>query len=154
MAWQRCAPSVLLAKTSGGQYYWPPPATVQNGRVVASKELTAAGRPLSWQYEARVAGPSWFAARCFGEHQPRYTHMAAHNQFAHTNALMVTVGGRRPTSPEDAARFVAEIDALIRYAPNIPTQSLRKRALGEYHKARQYFADQASPNHVREHIAD
>ena len=115
---------------------------VSNGKVIRRRELADAGKPLIWEEAVEVERPSWFAARCFGRHKPCYAHMGANNQFAHTNALVVTVGGRRPTSTKDAERFVAEIDALIRYAPNIPTQELRRDALGEYRKARRYFASQ------------
>ena len=95
---------------------------------------------MTWEPTVDVTGPCWLAARCFGEYQPRYLHMDGHNLFAHTNALFVTVGGKRPSSAEDAGRFVREIDGLIEYAPRIPTDDLRTRALEEYRKAREYFA--------------
>jgi len=116
---------------------------VRNGKVVASREMTDPAKGMTWEYTAKVAEPSWFAARCFGEYEVRYKHMAAPNQFAHTNAVFVTVGGKKPSSPADAARFVKEIDALIEYAPNIPTEELRARALAEYDKARKFYAEMA-----------
>ena len=117
---------------------------VRNGEVLAHKDVPDATRGLRWDLTADVAGPAWFAARCFGEHRPRYAHMGARNQFAHTNLLFVTVGGKRPRSAADAKRFVREIDALIQYAPNLPTQALRTRALAAYGKARKYYAQQLS----------
>ena len=96
-----------------------------------------------WAGRSPVEGPCWFAARCFGAHKPRYPHSASHNHFAHTNPLVVTVGGKRPSSSRDAARFLKEIDALIGFAPNIPTDALRSRSLEVFKKARAYFADMA-----------
>ena len=118
---------------------------LRNGRVIARKDLDAAdaGKGLTWAVAADLAEPSWFAARCFGEHAPRYPHQAARNQFAHTNLLFVTIAGRRPASSADAARFVQEIDALIDHAPKLPTDDLRRRALETYRRARRRFADQA-----------
>lgn len=116
---------------------------LRNGQVVARRpvgDLPAGG--MTWRTDVEVPGPCWLAARCFGEHRPRYVHAAAHNQFAHTNPLVVTVAGRRPTSPGDAARFVREIDALIEFAPRLPSEDLRGRALAAYRKARAYYAAQ------------
>jgi hypothetical protein len=87
-------------------------------------------------------GPCWFAARCFGESDVRYPHQTAPNQFAHTNLLMVTVEGKRPASAAHAGQFVQEIDGLIEFAPNIPSNSMRQRALKLYNEARQYYAAQ------------
>lgn len=98
---------------------------------------------MVWEPEVDIEEPSWLDACCFGEHVPRYPHTAAHNQFVRTNALVVSIGNRRPRSPTDAARFVAEIDALIDYAPQIPNSELRARALEAYRKARELFAAQA-----------
>jgi hypothetical protein len=72
----------------------------------------------------------------------RYPHQAAPNQFAHTNMFMVSVAGEKPSSATHAARFVGEIDALIQFAPNIPSDSMRQRALKLYDQARQYYAAQ------------
>jgi hypothetical protein len=118
---------------------------LQNGRVVASRELTTDGpnQGLDWEETLPVDEPCWFAARCFGEADVRYPHQACPNQFAHTNILMVTVAGRKPTSAATAARFVEEIDALIEFAPNIPSDSMQQRALKAYHEARRYYAAQA-----------
>jgi hypothetical protein len=118
---------------------------LQNGEVVSSREL-AADQPnqrLEWEEVLPVNGPCWFAARCFGETDVRYPHQTAPNQFAHTNILMVTVAGQKPNSAASAAQFVDEIDALIQFAPNIPSDSMRQRALERYRKARQYYAAQA-----------
>lgn len=117
---------------------------LQNGKVVASRELdtNTSSQQLEWEEFLPVDNPCWFAARCFGETDVRYPHQTAPNQFAHTNMLMVTVAGRRPRSAECAARFVEEIDALIKFAPNIPSDSMRQRALTLYNEARQYFASQ------------
>jgi hypothetical protein len=112
-----------------------------NGEVAAERKLEKFGGRFSWEKAFRVDAPCWFAARCFGTHRPRYPHSASQNHFAHTNPLVVAVAGKRPSSPKDAARFVAEIDALIEFAPNIPTPELRSRSLDVYRKARQYFAD-------------
>lgn len=56
--------------------------------------------------------------------------------------LMVTVAGKKPSSAVDAAQFIKEIDALIDFASNIPSDSMRKRALKLYHEARRYYAAQ------------
>jgi len=119
---------------------------LQNGKVVASRILTAdqAKQNLDWEEVLPVDGPCWFAARCFGETDVRYPHQTAPNQFAHTNMLMVTVAGKKPSSPADAAHFVKEIDALIEFAPNIPSDSMRQRALKLYNEARQYYAAQTN----------
>jgi hypothetical protein len=85
----------------------------------------------------------WFAGRCFGEVDVRYPHQASPNQFAHTNILMVTVAGENPTGAASAAQFIDEIDALIEFAPNIPSDAMRQRALRLYSQARQYYAAQA-----------
>jgi len=116
---------------------------LRNGRVVWEKPAGDVGQPTAWEFEADADAPCWFAARCFGEHLPRYVHHAAHNQFAHTSPLFVTLRGSRPRSPADAARFVKEIDALIAFAPKLATESLRRRATAAYSKARAYFASQA-----------
>jgi hypothetical protein len=118
---------------------------LQNGKVAVGLDVKQPGDPFKWTGTIDVKHPCWLAARCFGEHKGRYPHAAARNQFAHTNALFVTVGGRRPTSATDAARFVKEIDALIAYAPNLPTDETRRRAMAAYRKARAYFARQAQP---------
>jgi len=118
---------------------------LQNGKVIVGLGVERPGEPVRWTGTVDVKQPCWLAARCFGEHKPRYPHCAAHNQFAHTNALFVTVGGRRPTSPSDAGRFVKEIDALVAYAPKLPTDRMRQRAMTAYRKAREYFARQAQP---------
>jgi hypothetical protein len=57
---------------------------------------------------------------------------------------MVTVAGKKPSSSASAAQFVAEIDALIEFAPSIPYDPMRQRALEVYKQARQYFVAQAS----------
>lgn len=117
---------------------------LQNGRVVRSRELPRdqPHQELEWEEVLPVDKPCWFAARCFGEADIRFPHQASPNQFAHTNLLMVTVAGKRPTSATRAARFVDEIDALINFAPNIPSDSMQRRALKRYHQARTYFAAQ------------
>lgn len=118
---------------------------LQNGRVVASREL-ATDRPkqaLEWEEVLPVDKPCWFAGRCFGEADVRYLHQASPNQFAHTNILMVTVAGKKPTSATSAAQFVDEIDALIEFAPNIPSDSMQQQALKSYNEARRYYAAQA-----------
>jgi len=117
---------------------------LRNGRVAARRKLDDFDGHLAWEETLRVDEPCWLAARCFGAWKPRYPHSASRNHFAHTNPLVVTVAGRRPTSPRDAARFLEEIDALVAFAPNIPTEALRSRSLDIYRKARQYFADMAS----------
>ena len=115
---------------------------LHNGRAIARKDVDGVGADLTWQVVVDVKGPSWFAARCFGEHRPRYPHAAAHNQFAHTNPLYVTVAGRGSRSAADARRFVREIDALIAFAPKALAEPMRSRALAQYRKARAYFASQ------------
>jgi hypothetical protein len=55
---------------------------------------------------------------------------------------MVTVAGKTPADVASAAGFVDEIDALIEFAPNIPSESLRQRALKMYREARKYYAAQ------------
>jgi len=80
------------------------------------------------------------AARCFGTYRPRYPHSAGHNHFAHANPLVITVGGKTHRLPRDAARFSKEIDALIAFVPNIPTDALRVRSAEAFRKARRYFA--------------
>ena len=87
--------------------------------------------------------PCWFAARCFGEAETRYPHQVAPNQFAHTNILMVTMAGRTPTSACGAVQFIDEIDALIKFARDLPsrvdatacTDTVQRRL-------RQYYAGQ------------
>ena len=117
---------------------------LQNGKVVASRELTSDQneQTMEWEEVLTVDGPCWFAARCFGETDVRYPHQTAPNQFAHTNMSMVIAAGKRPSSPADAAHFVKEIDALIEFAPNIPSDSMRQRALKLYNEARQYYTAQ------------
>jgi len=117
---------------------------LQSGKVVASRKLTAdqADQTLEWEELLPVDGPCWFAARCFGETDVRYPHQAALNQFAHTNMSMVTVAGKKPRNSVHAAQFVKEIDALIEFALNIPSDSMRQRALKLYNEARQYYAAQ------------
>ena len=118
---------------------------LQNGRVVASRELTTDGpnQELEWEEVLPVGKPCWFAARCFGEADVRYPHQACPNQFAHTDILMVTVAGKKPTNAASAAQFIDEIDALIEFAPNIPSDAMQQRALKSYNEARRYYAAQA-----------
>jgi hypothetical protein len=73
----------------------------------------------------------------------RYPHQASPNQFAHTNILMVTVAGKKSTNAASAAQFIDEIDALIEFAPNIPSDAMRQRALKLYNEARRHYAVQA-----------
>jgi hypothetical protein len=119
---------------------------LQNGRVVASRELATdqSKQALEWEEVLPVDKPCWFAGRCFGEADVRYPHQASPNQFAHTNILMVTLAGKKPTSAASAAQFVDEIDALIEFAPNIPSDAMRQRALKSYNEARRYYAAQAA----------
>lgn len=116
---------------------------IRNGRTIAERELEEFTGTHIWKEPVKVLEPCWLAARCFGYHTPRYPHSGSRIQFAHTNPLFVTIGGRRPRSREDARRFLREIDALIQFAPNIPTEELRARALEVYGKARAYFAGMA-----------
>ncbi|UCG49497.1 MAG: CehA/McbA family metallohydrolase [Phycisphaerales bacterium] len=115
---------------------------LQNGRVIFSKKLTGFDGHLTFTHTVQVQTPSWFAARCFGAHEPRYAHSACRNQFAHTNASFITVAGKTPSSSRDAARFVSEIDRLIAFVPDIP-QELRGRSMQEFMRARTYFANMA-----------
>ncbi len=117
---------------------------LQNGRVVASRRpaTDATDHALQWEEVLPVDAPCWFAARCFGETEVQYPHQTSPNQFAHTNMVMVSVSGTRPRSAADARRFVEEIDALIRFAPHIRSDSMRQRALKLYGKARRYYAAQ------------
>jgi hypothetical protein len=117
---------------------------LQNGKVAASRKLLAdqTNQELEWEEVLPVDGPCWFAARCFGETDVRYAHQTAPNQFAHTNMLMVTVAGKKPSSAVHGAQFVEEIDALIEFASNIPSESMRRRAQKLYNQARQYYAAQ------------
>ena len=55
---------------------------------------------------------------------------------------MVTVAGKKPSSATSAAQFVDEIDRLIEFAPNIPSDAMRQRALRLYSQARRYYAAQ------------
>ena len=55
---------------------------------------------------------------------------------------MVTMAGRKPSSAESASQFAEEIDALIEFAPNIPSDTMRQRALKLYRQAREYYAVQ------------
>jgi hypothetical protein len=55
---------------------------------------------------------------------------------------MVTVAGKKPADATSAARFLSEIDALIEFVPNIPSDAMRKRALRLYDEARRYFVAQ------------
>lgn len=114
---------------------------LRNGNVVAERMLENFNGQLTWEETMRVGEPSWFAARCFGVYTPRYPHSASHNHFAHTNPLFVTIAGKRPASPADAAVFLKEIDALIEYAPKIPSEQLRSRSVEAFSKARQYYAN-------------
>jgi len=114
---------------------------VRNGQVVARRNLQGFDGHFTYEPPLRIDGPCWLAARCFGTYTPRYPHSASHNHFAHTNPLFVTVGGKTHRSPRDAARFIKEIDALIAFVPNIPTEGLRSRSLEAFRKARKYFAD-------------
>jgi hypothetical protein len=114
---------------------------VRNGKIVAERRLGDFDGRLTWKEKVAVPEPCWLAARSFGTHRPRYPHCASRFHFAHTNPLFVTVAGKGPRSPGDAARFRAEIDALIEFAPQIPTPELRSRALDAYRKARRYFAE-------------
>ena len=118
---------------------------IQNGEVVSSRNLVAdqPNQKLEWEEVLSVDEPCWFAARCFGEADVRYPHQAAPNQFAHTNILMVTVAGRKPASATSAGQFVDEIDALIEFAPDIPSRSMQRRALKLYDDARRFYAAQA-----------
>jgi len=115
---------------------------VHNGRVILQKKVGALQRPLIWEETVAVEKPGWYAARCFGTHRPRYRHSAAHNLFAHTNPMVVTVAGKGPSSAEDAAVFLKEIDALIDYAPNVP-EPLRAETLKVFHQARAFYAEMA-----------
>ena len=116
---------------------------LRNGEVVASRSLPAdqAGRVLQWEEILSVNGPCWFAARCFGETDVRYPHQTAPNQFAHTNILMVTVAGRKPSSARHPP-FLEEIDALIEFAPNIPSSSMRTAGVEALSPMREYYATQ------------
>ena len=115
---------------------------VCNGKVVRQRRPGDLQESLAWEETAQVRRPAWFAARCFGTYQPRYRHSVSHNQFAHTNPLVVTIGGERPSSPQDAAGFLKEIDALIDFVKNIPAP-LRAETLEVFGKARSFYADMA-----------
>jgi hypothetical protein len=117
---------------------------LRNGEIVRSRELAPdqPNQELSWEEVLSVNEPCWFAARCFGETAVRYPHQTSPNQFAHTNMVTVTVAGQAPTDAAGASQFVNEIDALIKFVPNIPSPSLRQRALETYHEARRYYAAQ------------
>ncbi len=115
---------------------------LQNGKVIFSKRSVDFAGHLKFEHIVRVDKPSWFAARCFGLHEPRYPHSGCQNQFAHTNASFVTVAGKMPQSSRDAARFVDEIDKLVDFVPNIPKE-LRKQSKQEFLRARKYFDSMA-----------
>ncbi len=116
---------------------------LRNGRVAAEKKVRDFDGRLEWTEILPVREPSWFAARCFGAHAPRYRHHGPRNAFAHTNPLFVTVAGRKPASAEDAAALLKEVEALIAFAPRIPSDKIRAQALEEYEKARRFYAAQA-----------
>jgi hypothetical protein len=118
---------------------------LQNGEVISSKRPTGFDGHLAIAHTVQVEGPSWFAARCFGTYAPRYPHSGCRNQFAHTNASFVTVAGKMPRSSRDAARFVAEIDQLVAFVPDIP-EKLRKHSTQEFMRARTYFDSMAKEN--------
>jgi hypothetical protein len=118
---------------------------ISGGKVVASKTIDpwpADGR-LTWEQTIRVDRPTWFAARCFGQDTPRYPHTLPYNLFAHTNPLVVTVAGAKPSSSEDAAYFVKEIDFLLRATELITDEELRKQSQDEFRKARAFYAKMA-----------
>ncbi len=116
---------------------------LQNGRVIAAKKTLDFAGEAEWEEKVRVDEPCWFAVRCFGTHAPRYRHHGPHNLFAHTNPLFVMVAGRGPSSAADAALLLREVDALISFAPNIPSKDLRDEALKEYERARSFYEAQA-----------
>jgi hypothetical protein len=115
---------------------------LQNGEVIFSKRLTSFDGYFTLRHTIQVDVPSWFAARCFGAYEPRYPHSACCNQFAHTNALFITVAGKMPASSRDAGRFVSEINRLVAFVSDIP-QELRERSMQEFMRARTYFANMA-----------
>jgi hypothetical protein len=114
-----------------------------NGEVIRRRRPDRPTDSLTWEETVDVTRPCWFAARCFGTHRPRYRHSACHNQFAHTNPLVVTVGGKGPSSAEDAAGFLKEIDTLIAFVPNLP-EPLRAETREVFLRARKFYADMAA----------
>jgi hypothetical protein len=54
----------------------------------------------------------------------------------------ILFGRAFPSCAASPEQFVREIDELIELAPNIPSGSMRQRALKRYNEARQYYAAQ------------
>jgi hypothetical protein len=116
---------------------------VSNGEVIRRRELDAHTGSLTWEETVDAATPCWFAARSFGTHEPRYRHSAPHNVFAHTNPLFVTLAGQGPSSPEDAALFLEEVDALLDFVPNVP-EPLQAETREVFLEARKFYAEMAA----------
>jgi hypothetical protein len=121
---------------------------LKNGAVVWQKNPEGLPGRVQWKVPLEVDEPSWFAARCFGRHEPRYRHSGAHNQFAHTNAQFVTIQGEKPRSAKDAAGFLKEVDALAAFLETLPpgdlTEEMRLRSRHEYERARAFYQAMAA----------
>ena len=62
---------------------------------------------------------------------------------------MVSIAGAKPSSPEDAAYFLTEIDYLLKITEQIPDEALRRQSQDEFRKARQFYQNMAAGKAAR-----
>jgi hypothetical protein len=114
---------------------------VQDGKVVATKELAADGPwEVTWEQEVPFERCGWLALRTSG---PRHADNPSGEAFAHTSPIYVEVTGRPPSARADARYFVAWIDRLevaLRERDRLPTAADKAQVAAQMEAARLVYA--------------
>lgn len=118
---------------------------VQNGRVVASRDVATGSRELALDEKLNVVGPAWIAARCASKYGPT-TEWALGIQ-AHTSPVYVRVPGQELFSASAASYMLTLVEGARSWINTLATRPDPER----FARAQIAFEDAKAHLHDRLH---
>src|SRR5262249_54532713 len=109
---------------------------VQDGKVVATKEVVSGKRDEVWEIEVPFERSGWLAVRTSG---PSHADNPGGEAFAHTSPVYVEVAGRPALARADAEYFlqwIERLDVALRDRNRFPTAADRAHAAAQLEAAR------------------
>jgi Tol biopolymer transport system component len=114
---------------------------VQNGKIIATRELSAGTRSVKVEEQVPVEGSCWFAVRASG---PEARGVLGRFPMAHSGAIYVSVGGRPTLVRQDLELMIRWIDRLwlsLEERNNFGPGDNRERARKMIGEARRHFEE-------------
>jgi Tol biopolymer transport system component len=113
---------------------------VQDGQVIATRELATDGKPeVAWEQEVPVTRSGWLALRASG---PTHADNPGGPAYAHTSPIYIDIADRPPQARSDAQFFLKWIDRLevaLRERNRFPSAAAKDHALAQLEAARNVY---------------